>query len=346
MGERRDGSESAWTRRAWAGALVAGVYRAPLALAQGTKQSASKPSPAKDSPELDPTTAGLLDEVERIGKERGFAAFDRTFRSPFIATGNAHEVFRRDALKICVDLGKAFTLFLHARGFDVKLPDKPTLILVILASRVDYFKFTNIPEEQAKKEEDEDRAIVGGAYDPKNNLFITFDFRKSSRDLAISAARVNTMTLVHEATHMICFNSGLLDRTHDIPTCIGEGLAVYTEAWDPFRKGPFGGVNIYRLQVLADASWIPLERLFDDDEVFHKAETEQLAYAQSWLLMQHYMHDRRTATKLREYLDLLRAQRERAKRVDDAALHLGNLTTLERILKRERDQLLIKSRLR
>ena len=42
------------------------------------------------------------------------------------------------------------------------------------------------------------------------------------------------ITLSHEATHQLTFNTGLLNRKGDVPMCIAEGLAVYGE----IRSGP------------------------------------------------------------------------------------------------------------
>ena len=39
-------------------------------------------------------------------------------------------------------------------------------------------------------------------------------------------------TLVHEATHQLSFNTGLLNREGDTPLCIVEGLGTYGESRD------------------------------------------------------------------------------------------------------------------
>ena len=43
--------------------------------------------------------------------------------------------------------------------------------------------------------------------------------------------RVNLLTLVHETTHLLCFNTGLLSRETSVPDWVSEGLATYVELW-------------------------------------------------------------------------------------------------------------------
>ena len=43
--------------------------------------------------------------------------------------------------------------------------------------------------------------------------------------------RVNLLALVHETTHLLCFNTGLLSRKANVPAWVSEGLATYVEIW-------------------------------------------------------------------------------------------------------------------
>ena len=83
--------------------------------------------------------------------------------------------------------------------------------------------------------------VVGGHYDLDTNRLVIFDFRPDAANLAADPERVNTLTLIHEATHQLTFNTGLLNRLGDVPLCLSEGLAMYGEVWRPGRPSAPGG---------------------------------------------------------------------------------------------------------
>jgi hypothetical protein len=52
---------------------------------------------------------------------------------------------------------------------------------------------------------------VGGHFDVAENYLVTFDFRQIGQQTLIPAERINTQTLAHETTHLLTFNTGMLN---------------------------------------------------------------------------------------------------------------------------------------
>ncbi|MFO0956499.1 MAG: DUF1570 domain-containing protein [Isosphaeraceae bacterium] len=182
-----------------------------------------------------------------------------------------------------------------------------------------------------------------GLYDVEANRLTMFDYRKlagpgpgAGQPKAL-AARANTITLVHEATHQWTYNCGLLDRSADVPVAISEGLAMLAEERQPTGKATPGGINGGRIDGLKlalarNAAWIPCERLLTDDDLAGGNQgdeaAQQLAYAQDWLLAYHLMQKPRVAG-FRAYLARLRTRKNPDDRSKDAAEFLGDLAKLD-----------------
>ena len=146
---------------------------------------------------------------------------------------------------------------------------------------------------------------VGGHYDLDTNRLVIFDFRPDAANLAADPERINTLTLIHEATHQLTFNTGLLNRLGDVPLCLSEGLAMYGEVWRPAavrrrRWGRSTRRGSRRSPQARDqaAAWIPLDRLLSDDEPLRAEATQQQAYAQSWLLVHALLTNPRQPPRL------------------------------------------------
>jgi hypothetical protein len=176
---------------------------------------------------------------------------------------------------------------------------------------------------------------VGGHYDVQTNRLVVFDYRAQRANLAVGAERVNLFTLVHETAHQLCFNTGIADRDSDVPLCISEGLATYVELWRPGVKNAIGGVNQPRLQVLRGvADWIPIADLMADDKAFDE-KTGQLAYAESWLLVHYFLRSQNRVPRFREYLALIRGEKQKAHRLPVAEKALGSMSKLDKLVKDE-----------
>ena len=107
------------------------------------------------------------------------------------------------------------------------------------------------------------------------------------------------------------FDTGLLSREGDVPLAVSEGLATLGETWTT-RRTDIGLENHARIEVMKQPGdgpdWIPIDELFASDGFFNDGITEQLAYAESWLMMYWLLRTREDTAKLRGYLADLRAR--------------------------------------
>jgi hypothetical protein len=241
----------------------------------------------------------------------------------FLGVGNAPDAFRASALRHCEALGLAFLAYFRGRGFTVDYP-KRRLTVVTLKDADSYAALLG---EALGKD-------VGGHYDLDTNRLVIFDFRPGG-ELAAGAERVNLFTLVHETSHQLCYNTGLLDRKGDIPVCISEGFATYVELWRPGVKNAIGGINKPRLEALVQSEdWISIADLLDSDKAFRDPATAQLAYAESWVLA-YWMLKRPKLPATRDYLTALKPSGKEFSRAKLAEKALGSLSKLDRDVKAE-----------
>lgn len=247
-------------------------------------------------------------------------------RANYLAIGDAPAAFIEAALKLCDGLQHDFLSHFEAKGFAVSTP-KRRLTLVVLSGPEAYARYLNVAPDEA----------VGGHYDLQTNRLVLFDNRQRA-DAGPLAARANTVSLMHEATHQLCFNTGLLDRDADVPLAISEGLGVYGEVRSVDGRSRIGRRNTERLADLDAARREPgvvpgLSALIADDTLFEKAETQRAAYARSWLLVYHLMRSATRLPQFRGYLEAIRARRDASRRLDDARAAFGDLDRLDRELK-------------
>ncbi len=268
--------------------------------------------------------AGEIARVSKLARNTGLAAFGHAKSDHFLCLGDAPGGFQREALKRCEALGEAFLTHFRGRGFTLAYPARRLTIIAL--KNVD--SYAAILSEAPGRD-------VGGHYDLQTNRLVIFDCRAQRANLAVGAERVNLFTLVHETAHQLCFNTGITERDSDVPLCISEGLATYVELWRPGVKNAIGGVNQPRLQVLRDvAQWVPIAELVADDKAFEE-KTEQLAYAESWLVVHHLLRSQNRAPRLREYLALVRGAKHNAQRLTIAEQALGSISKLDKLVKDE-----------
>jgi hypothetical protein len=275
--------------------------------------------PQADAP--DPEVSAVLARMDQAGltvrEESGRSSIGG--RSHLVV-GDAPEPFLRKALGLCEALAKDYLAHFPSRGFAVG-PPKARLTVVVLSGPEAFAKYLGV-------EPGED---VGGQYDPATNRLVIFDNRAREGSNPLRA-RANTLTLMHEATHQLTFNTGLLDRDADVPLWLSEGLAMYAEVRSPDGRTRIGQPNRERLAVLREAraagGWFRVADLVGNDAVLDDPRTEQLAYAQSWLLVYHLMQQGRSE-QLREFLELIRPRRDAARRADDARRAFGEPDRLD-----------------
>jgi hypothetical protein len=315
---RRGGSGTLLWRRRW----LKGALLVCLGLAMPAwGQAPSEPSHAESE-------QVIIDRVQATARKAGLGPLSRKTSEHFLALGNAPARFQAEAVeKVCEPLAKAFVAHFGQRGFPVALP-KDRMTVVTLKDDASYRAYIGQNPGEA----------VGGHYDPETNQLVVFDF-------GAGQDKANLFTLVHETTHMLSYNTGLLSRQADVPVCISEGLATYVEVWQPGsrRRRELGAENPRRLQVLLDAGdlpWIDLSKLVADDTLFDKPQTAQVAYAESWLLV-HRLMTPEWRPKFQAYLaGLPKAGQANQGRVDHAEASLGPLRILDQQLKRHARDLL------
>lgn len=289
-----------------------------LLAAFGTIAGLAARSPLADEPP--PDDPG----VEARRRKAGLGPFGRTETEHYLGVGDSGEDYRAEALGVCEAMAKDLFAHLKERGLTALAWPKFKLRVVILSSPKAYAKYSGI----------EPNGAVGGHFDLDANCLVVFDARGDRAAFNAEAERVNTFTLIHEATHQLTFNAGLLDLKGDVPLCVSEGLAAYGEVWRPKGRGKVGQVNRPRLKGLTDGRlkgepWLPLARLLVDDELFRAQATQANAYAQAWGLIHSHLKDPKKVPRLLAYLDAIRPRRSPASRLDDARAHLGDLDTLD-----------------
>jgi len=320
-GDQNRGDCSQLSRRSWlAGALLGltGAATAPrIARSMQAREAAIE--------------ADEIASVQASAKKAGLGPFAQSRTDHFLGMGDADDRFRNTALGICESEAAAFQTHFREKGFKVAMP----------AGRLTVITLKNDASYRAYSGEDPG-PTVGGHYDLDTNRLVMFDFRPKRDELGNEAdpERINLLALVHETTHLLCYNSGLLSRQTDVPDWVSEGLATYVELW---RKKPptrIGATNrpwlLYLRQVRETGTpWIPIAELIAADDTFWNTQTQQLSYAESWLMV-HYLMKEPQLARFRSYLAGLpaRGRGTAAQRVEHAERHFGSLRTLDRELVR------------
>ena len=302
------GSES--TRRQWlAGITLLGL--GALAADDPPTKPAAEPDAAED--------LRRSVEVSRLKNVRSAVT------EHYVAVGDTPEAFLKEALEICENLGTTFLDHFNARGFEVRFPPDQ-MAVVALAGPKSYEVY------QGKPVRDDEV----GHYDVSANRLVIFDFRKATgKKKAVNSLRTNTFVLVHEALHQLTYATGLLSREGDVPLAVSEGFATYGEM-SPSVRPVIGQRNRLRIEELKKqgGDWLPVQRLLTEDALFEDPKTNQLAYAESWLLVYELLQSVSGRKKLREYLKALRPRHDPGKRVEDAENTLGDLYKLDAELKK------------
>jgi hypothetical protein len=267
--------------------------------------------------------------VQATAQKAGLEPFNHSRSEHFLGLGDADDRFRKRALEICESLAGDFIKHFRGKGFNLTMP-KERLTVITLKNDISYQAYSGIDPGPSG----------GGHYDLDTNRLVMFDFRPKGREPAgvANPVRVNLLALVHETTHLLCFNTGLLSRKGDVPKWVSEGLATYVEMWQK-KPTEIGAVNIPWLEYLKTRKipWIPIPDLIAIDNTFDVGETDvddkrpELSYAESWLLV-HYLMRETQLPRFRAYLAELPTDGTAAQRVEYAEKHLGSLKALDRTL--------------
>jgi hypothetical protein len=321
---RNDTSELAMNRRTWLLGL-AGSFWAGRVLAQDIS--------AADRPEFS--------ALEQLAKKANIDPFRAQISPHYLGAGDADAAWTKEALKLCEELADDYSSHFRKKGFTVSLP-KDRMTVVALGGPESFAAFLGTQPGDD----------VGGVYDVDTNRLVIFDNRK--RIASGQLARANTISLLHEATHQLTFNTGLLERKSDVPLVISEGLGMYGEVRSPKGKVKIGDNNLLRLKVLVDAHperptaktkgkekpWLTFNKLLTDETLFEdpkerNPELEQLAYAHSWLIVHYLLHSQERLPQFQKYLKTIRARKDKERRLEDAKTAFGDFEVLEKDLRKD-----------
>ncbi len=243
------------------------------------------------------------------------------------------------------------------RGAALEEPKSP-LIALVFQDKSSYAAYARAELGAAAE------SIVG-YYSLRTNRMTTYDltgseqFRTAGPSLR-AAVRINQLlsqpqaegtvaTIIHEATHLLAYNTGLQRRYADNPLWLSEGIAVFFETPDlDSARGwrSIGKINRTRLAQLQ--SYLPmrpansLATLVGDDRRMSDGDTAVIAYAESWALC-HFLL-RRHSKAFVEYLETHAGKTPlvydtRQQRLSVFAQHFGDIQTLDAEFRRYLEKL-------
>ena len=300
---RTDATSGGLSRRGWVRATAFGIS----GMLVGDAGFAAPQAAAKKHKPIEIKDADLAD-VEKQLDRAGITHVHKLRSNHYQAIGDAADVFMTSMLRDCEQLAVEYLRHFKQRGFEVHPPDKTLILLVFRDDRSfgRFFRTPSLPEAASKGI----GAMVTGVYDRSNNLLNVFDWRNVP--MAARSSHRNVQTVAHEGTHQLTFNTGLLNRSGDVPTSVIEGLGTYGEPRKVIGPSALGRINLRRLDELAKyqrvVDWIPLRDLIAKDALLREGLVAKvvLAYAQSWLLVHFLMHDPEWTPKFRDYLAAIR----------------------------------------
>jgi hypothetical protein len=141
----------------------------------------------------------------------------------------------------------------------------------------------------------------------------------------------NVSTIMHEVSHQLSFNTGLLNRGGDVPAWLVEGMAMYCE---PTVTGAWQGIgepNPMRVKVLKEHRPFKLRQLISNDDWLRKSarvEDVVAGYSQSWALFRLLMEEQ--PKQLRNYMTTIYDRRTPDHRLADFGEAFGNVAELEK----------------
>jgi hypothetical protein len=204
-------------------------------------------------------------------------------------------------------LYRGFFSFWQNQGFELEEPAWP-LVALVFDDRASYARYSRTELGEAT------RSIIG-YYSLHTNRVTMYDLTGVDRGGEVttptSAAHINQIltqpaaertvaTIVHEATHQLVYNSGLLQRYAAVPLWLSEGLAVYFETPDlnsarGWREiGAINRVSLANFHASVDArAHNSLELLLRDDARLRDPREAAAAYGEAWALTYYLLRSRR-----------------------------------------------------
>ena len=298
---------------------------------RGRAASAGR-SPCSTGISDDPRDAGEIAEVRRWAKA-GLGEFVQTPSARFLGLGNAELGYCKNALTICEALTAAFLSHFRERGFKVAMPQK-RMTVITLKDAASYRALLG----------DNPGAAVGGHYELDTNRLVVFDFRPSdvTTENDLAAANPEILNLSPSFTRaFICFRitRACLDARR---TCRHASARGWRRTGSSCSKGrgKIGAINGPRVKAIVDprgapASGFRFGELLTGDALFNNAKTEQLAYAEAWVLV-HFLLQRgpQQLPRFLGYLSKIPALGNAGGRLKVAEAELGSLKILNEEVRR------------
>lgn len=214
----------------------------------------------------------------------------------FVICYNTTDVYARWNANLYERMYVGLRRFWKEKGVEVHDPRFP-LVALIFGSREDYLEYAKRDFPGAEN--------TFGYYMMNTNRLATFDLTgiegmipagtRVQREELITEilsrpqAERQVATILHEACHMIAFNTGIQKRLGDYPLWFSEGIATFFEPPDFSSASGWGGtgkINRYNLtnlrQFASQRGEDALMQLIVRDELLRRGDTAPAAYAESW----------------------------------------------------------------
>ncbi|MFV2068257.1 MAG: DUF1570 domain-containing protein [Pirellulales bacterium] len=262
------------------------------------------------------------------------AGFEVHTTAHYLVCHNTSRAYVRWTGALLERLYGAFINYWRKRGFRLHESRFP-LVVVVFADRKAYRQY-------ARPELGDATESIVGYYSLQTNRVTMYDLtgvqasrragaarnstKEINRVLSRPAAEPLVATVIHEATHQIAFNCGLLVRYADTPLWLNEGLAIYFETPDLTSSSGWRGIgNVNRRRLTLFRKNLPqrtagsLQRLIADDQAIRHVRTAASAYAEAWAL--NYFLIRKRPRQYVQYLKML--SKKQALDQDDPATRIA-----------------------
>ena len=266
-----------------------------------------------------PFTFYTASEIKEKLQEKlplGFKVYETKHYLLFYDTS---EAFAKWTAQLYERLYDVFYNFWGSNGMTLTEPSTP-LIAIIFANSKEYEQF-------CKSELGEAGSAIIGFYSMQTNRVNLFDLTGIDQYNHNVSARVSDMakirnllaqpdsarlvaTIVHEATHQLAYNSGLMIRYADMPRWVSEGVAMYFET--PNLKSSSGWASLgkdnpARLRLikkrLERRNPEAIKMMITDDSLFTNLEIAEEAYAEAWGLT--WLLIKRNPKKFVQYMKIM-----------------------------------------
>lgn len=303
------------------GLLILDAYGQLTALPPSAVEGGNPDLAIASIQELEGTlTPCLAVEAAEKAKELMPAGTKSIVTEHFVVCYNTTEVYARWNANLYERMYNGLRRFWKEKGVDVHEPRFP-MVALIFGTQDEYLEYAKRDFQGAES--------TYGYYTQTTNRLATFDLtgiegmipagtRIQREDLITEIfsrpqAERQVATILHEACHLIAFNTGIQKRLGDYPLWVSEGFATFFESPDFSSSSGWGGTGkVNRFNLINLRRYAPQRRedsllqLIVRDELLRQGETATNAYAESWGLT--FFLIKRRPKQYVEYLKLLESR--------------------------------------